>query len=132
MQTDEGKVGTDSQELPDQRCEVHRARPDSAWRRRAGPEDVVRLLRSRDSGIGIAAEDLPRIFEDYGQIDSHLQKRVKGTGLGLPLTRKLARCWGEPSRSGAGPAPVRPSTRSFLEFIVRSSRTTLEQASLGR
>jgi signal transduction histidine kinase/CheY-like chemotaxis protein len=54
-----------------------------------GPDDVV-IFSVRDSGIGIAGEDLDRIFEEYGQIDNPLQKRTKGIGLGLPLTRKLA------------------------------------------
>lgn len=43
-----------------------------------------------DSGIGIKPEDQMRIFEEYTQVDSALQRRVKGTGLGLPLCRKLA------------------------------------------
>jgi signal transduction histidine kinase len=47
-----------------------------------------------DTGIGIAPEDQERIFEDYVQIDSHLQKRMKGTGLGLPLSYKLAELLG--------------------------------------
>jgi CheY-like chemotaxis protein len=51
-------------------------------------ENVV--FRVRDTGIGIAPEDFDRIFEEFGQIESHIQKRVKGTGLGLPLSRRLA------------------------------------------
>jgi signal transduction histidine kinase len=43
-----------------------------------------------DTGIGIAPEDEQRIFDDFAQVDSPLQRRQKGTGLGLPLTRKLA------------------------------------------
>ncbi|MBI2216236.1 MAG: response regulator [Candidatus Rokubacteria bacterium] len=43
-----------------------------------------------DSGIGIAPEDQERIFEEFSQLDHPIQKRVKGTGLGLPLTKKLA------------------------------------------
>jgi signal transduction histidine kinase len=47
-----------------------------------------------DTGIGIAADDLPRIFEDFTQVDSPRQRRVRGTGLGLPISRKLARLLG--------------------------------------
>lgn len=43
-----------------------------------------------DTGIGIAPEDRELIFQDFVQLDSPIQRRVKGTGLGLPLSRKLA------------------------------------------
>lgn len=43
-----------------------------------------------DTGIGIRPEDQMRIFEEFTQVDSSLQRRVKGTGLGLPLCKKLA------------------------------------------
>jgi CheY-like chemotaxis protein/two-component sensor histidine kinase len=44
----------------------------------------------RDTGIGIAPKDLSRIFEEFSQVDTRLQKAVKGTGLGLPLSKSLA------------------------------------------
>ena len=47
-----------------------------------------------DTGVGIAAEHLGAIFDDFTQIDGDVQRRVRGTGLGLPLTRKLARLMG--------------------------------------
>jgi signal transduction histidine kinase/CheY-like chemotaxis protein len=43
-----------------------------------------------DTGIGIAPENLDLIFQDFAQVDSPIQRRVKGTGLGLPLSKKLA------------------------------------------
>jgi signal transduction histidine kinase/CheY-like chemotaxis protein len=43
-----------------------------------------------DTGTGIAPEDQERIFEEFAQLDHPVHDRVKGTGLGLPLCRKLA------------------------------------------
>lgn len=43
-----------------------------------------------DTGVGIAEEDRDRIFQEFTQIENPLQRRAPGTGLGLPLSRKLA------------------------------------------
>jgi len=51
-------------------------------------------FRVADTGIGIAPEYQEWIFEEFTQVDNPLQKNQKGTGLGLPLTRKLARLLG--------------------------------------
>jgi signal transduction histidine kinase/DNA-binding response OmpR family regulator len=48
------------------------------------------LLRVADTGIGIAAADLDRVFEEFVQIPGPAQVGLKGTGLGLPLVKKLA------------------------------------------
>lgn len=47
-----------------------------------------------DTGIGIAPENVERILEEFSQIDSPTQRRVKGTGLGLPLCGRLAELLG--------------------------------------
>jgi signal transduction histidine kinase len=47
-------------------------------------------FRVSDTGMGIPEGDQERIFEDFAQVESSVQRRVKGTGLGLPLSRKLA------------------------------------------
>jgi signal transduction histidine kinase len=47
-----------------------------------------------DTGIGIAPEYQHTVFEEFEQVANHLQTRVKGTGLGLPLCSKLCRLLG--------------------------------------
>lgn len=47
-----------------------------------------------DTGIGIAREHLGAIFQDFVQVDSPIQKRFRGTGLGLSLSKKLANMLG--------------------------------------
>ena len=47
-----------------------------------------------DTGIGIAPEHIPNLFADFVQLDVRLQKRLRGTGLGLSLARKFAELLG--------------------------------------
>ena len=47
-----------------------------------------------DTGIGIAPEHIPNLFKDFVQLDVRLQKRLRGTGLGLSLARKFAELLG--------------------------------------
>jgi signal transduction histidine kinase len=47
-----------------------------------------------DTGIGIRAEDIPKVLEPFGQVESALSHKHQGTGLGLPLTKELAELHG--------------------------------------
>ena len=47
-----------------------------------------------DTGIGIAAEDLPRLFQNFVQLDARLARNYEGTGLGLALVRHLVELHG--------------------------------------
>ena len=47
-----------------------------------------------DTGIGIAPQDQERIFQEYVQLETPLQRKVKGIGLGLPLSRRLSELLG--------------------------------------
>jgi signal transduction histidine kinase/CheY-like chemotaxis protein len=47
-----------------------------------------------DTGIGIAENDMETIWREFGQIANAMQAKVKGTGLGLPLSKKLAELLG--------------------------------------
>jgi signal transduction histidine kinase len=52
------------------------------------------VVQVSDTGIGMAPEDIPRALERFGQLDGDLNRKYEGTGLGLPLTKKLAELHG--------------------------------------
>jgi CheY-like chemotaxis protein len=77
---------------------------------RAGAQAVIRV---RDTGIGIAAEQLPRIFDMFMQIDTSLERSVSGLGIGLTLVKNLVETHGgtvEAQSAGLGHGS---------EFVVR-------------
>jgi len=59
----------------------------------AASDDRIRFEVS-DTGLGIAPEDQERIFEEFTQVDSPMQRHVQGTGLGLAVSRRLAEILG--------------------------------------
>jgi signal transduction histidine kinase/CheY-like chemotaxis protein len=75
-------------------------------------EDGEVCFTVSDTGIGIAPEDQELIFQDFVQLDHPIQKRVKGTGLGLPLSKKLAAFLG-------GQVEVRSVPGAGSTFILR-------------
>lgn len=47
-----------------------------------------------DTGIGMSDQDIPKALSSFGQIDNRLSRKYEGTGLGLPLTKKLIELMG--------------------------------------
>ena len=77
---------------------------------REGEQAVIRV---RDSGIGIAADQLPRVFDMFVQADTRLERSVSGLGIGLTLVKSLVEMHGgtvEASSEGIGKG---------CEFVVR-------------
>ncbi len=46
-------------------------------------------LEVRDTGVGVAAADIPKAMEPFGQVNNALTRRHQGAGLGLPISRAL-------------------------------------------
>ena len=60
--------------------------------RRAGGDRIV--FEVEDTGSGIAPEHHELIFHEFAQVDGHVAPRMRGSGLGLPLSRRLAELLG--------------------------------------
>ncbi|MGH6968729.1 MAG: sensor histidine kinase, partial [Stellaceae bacterium] len=56
---------------------------------RASIEFERLVIEVRDTGVGISEDDLPMVLEPFGQVDNAFNRTGGGTGLGLPLTKKL-------------------------------------------
>jgi signal transduction histidine kinase len=57
-------------------------------------DDGGLVLTIEDNGIGIAAEQIERVMEPFAQVEADLDRRFEGIGMGLPLSRGLARLHG--------------------------------------
>ncbi len=82
----------------------------------ATADDECIAIAIADSGIGIAADALPRVFEEFLQADAGTNRRYGGTGLGLAITRRLVAMHG-----GSIEAESEPGRGSV--FTVRLPRS---------
>ncbi len=77
----------------------------------AGLHDGEMVVNVTDSGIGIAPDDQPKVFEKFKQVGDTLTDKPKGTGLGLPICKEIVEFHG--GRIWVESAPGHGSTFSF-------------------
>jgi len=58
------------------------------------PANGELVITVSDTGIGIAPADIARVMEPFGQVDNPINRKYRGTGLGLPLTKGLVELHG--------------------------------------
>ena len=78
----------------------------------AAEEDSAVVIRFRDTGVGIAREDIPRIFERFYRVDKSRSREVGGTGLGLSIVKHLVNLYG-------GEVTVNSTRGEGAEFVLR-------------
>ena len=82
-----------------------------ALRVRPHPASNVVCIEVEDTGIGIAAHDLPRIFDAFHQLEAGADRRFGGSGLGLTIAREISRAMGGDLRCAS--RPMHGSTFTF-------------------
>jgi signal transduction histidine kinase len=91
------------------------------------------LIAVHDGGIGIASEDVPRLFSRFGRVSSEATRHIPGIGLGLYLARELARLHGGDlvveSSPGAGSTFILSLPRPEPVSCPESPESELELAS---
>ena len=60
----------------------------------SGVADAALSCSVIDTGVGVAPQDMARLFQDFTQVDASVTRRHGGTGLGLSISRRLARLLG--------------------------------------
>lgn len=92
-------------------------------------------IEVEDTGIGISAADLPRLFTEFQQLDSGYNKQHQGTGLGLALTRRLVEAQGGQvgvrSTVGAGSVFYVVLNRSHDPITKRANSDTGDARAVG-
>jgi PAS domain S-box-containing protein len=94
-----------------------------------GPDHM--RLEVEDTGIGIRAEDMPRLFVEFQQLDASTGKKYAGTGLGLALTKRIVEA--QEGRVGVSSTPGQGSTFFAVLPLKRHETTapTLEAPTVG-
>lgn len=83
------------------------------------------LISVKDTGIGIPPSELEAIFQEFTQVDSSTTRKVGGTGLGLPISRKLVEMHG--GKLWAESSGVAGEGSTFFVFMPIENRSAVSE-----
>jgi signal transduction histidine kinase len=129
LETDEGKVGQILRNLISNALKFTEKGEVRVSAELRGHDAIA--FSVADTGVGIADEDKERIFQEFLQIENPLQRRAHGTGLGLPLSRKLVTFLGGEllvqSRMGQGSTFTAIIPRKYVERRMSDRDVTADE-----
>lgn len=79
------------------------------------------IIKVEDTGIGIAADQQSRIFEEFAQVEGDARRRYEGTGLGLSMVKRLVELMGGEIKLNS-----EPSKGSSFEVVLKAKEVTTE------
>lgn len=92
-------------------------------------------LTVRDTGIGMAAHELPLVFKPFVQVESSTSRNYEGTGLGLPLTKSFVEAHGGTLTLDSAPGQGTTAVMTLpltLTTAIRTKRAAPALQAMGR
>ncbi|CAN5521470.1 hypothetical protein BH10BDE1_BH10BDE1_14640 [soil metagenome] len=93
--------------------------PENSDSLRHGSHDRL-IVRIKDQGVGLTADQAERLFQPFGQADASTRRQFGGSGLGLVISRQIARAMGGNIRL----VESKPGTGSTFEILLLLEKTT--------
>jgi signal transduction histidine kinase len=88
----------------------------------AAPRGSDLAICITDTGIGIATDNIARVFERFAQVDSTLARKYEGAGLGLPISKRIVEAHG-----GRLEMESEPNAGTTVTLVIPAARVVARQ-----